>query len=64
LRGHLKASASRVLIEPHTTVLKNVLRASYEEASYLIAKAKKQHTIGKSLIMSVEIKITEILHGK
>jgi hypothetical protein len=53
----------KVLIEQHTTVPKKVLRASYE-ASYSIAKAKKPHTIGESLIMPVAIKITEIMHGK
>jgi hypothetical protein len=51
------------MIEQHATVPKKVLRASYE-ASYLIAKAKKQHTISESLIMPVTIKITKILHGK
>jgi hypothetical protein len=53
----------KVLIEHHTTVPKKVLRASYE-ALYLIAKAKKLHTIGESLIMHVAIKITDILPGK
>jgi hypothetical protein len=52
-----------VLIEQHTAVPIKILRAAYE-ASYLIAKAKKPHTIGESLIMPVAIKITEILHGK
>jgi hypothetical protein len=52
-----------VLIEQHTTVPKKVLIASYE-ASYLIAKDKKPHTIGESLIMPVALKIMEILHGK
>jgi hypothetical protein len=49
----------KVLIEQRTTVPKMILGASY-----LIAKAKKLHTIGESLIMPVVIKITEILHGK
>jgi hypothetical protein len=53
----------KVFIEQHTTVPKKVLRATYE-ASYLIAKAKKPHTIGESLIKPVAIKITEILRGK
>jgi hypothetical protein len=52
-----------VLIEQHTTVPKEILTASYQ-ASYLITKAKKSHTICESPIMPVAIKITEILNGK
>jgi hypothetical protein len=47
----------------HNSTKKKVLRAPYETL-YLIAEAKKPHTIGKSLIMHVAIKITKIMHEK
>jgi hypothetical protein len=52
----------KVLIQ-HTVVQKKIPRASYK-VSYLIADTKKRHKIREPLIISVIIKIKEILQGK
>lgn len=46
-----------------TSVSKKALAASLE-ALYLIAKTKKPHSIGESLILPASIKIVSIMHGE
>jgi hypothetical protein len=46
-----------------TSVPTKVLAQSLE-ASYLIAKTKKPHSIGESLVLPVAIKIVSIMHGE
>ena len=38
--------------------------AALLEASYLIAKTKKPHSIGESLVLPAAIKIVSIMHGE
>ena len=46
-----------------TSVPKKALAASLE-TSYLIAKNKKPHSIGESLVLPAAIKIVSIMHGE
>ena len=46
----------------HLTILEKAQKASYEVA-YLIAKDKKQHSIGETLIKPAAIAISQIMNG-
>ena len=53
----------KLSMETHAFTNSKYLRASYE-ASYLIAKSKKQFTIGEELVLPVAVRMTEIIHGQ
>jgi hypothetical protein len=51
------------LIRIAVTTSTNVLLASFK-VSYLIAKNKKPHTIGQTLLLPAAIKMCKIMHGE